>query len=604
MFNNDSIQFEGYDLFCGGGGVTEGILKARHFGKGIASVIACINHSPIAIKSHEANHPDCKHFTEDIRVFNVKNLPAFSKDKKSFIWISAECTNHSRAKGGRTKNADSRTLPEHCKRYIRYSKPDYVMVENVVEFRDWSPLVPKTGITHDEHKAPFSYLVIEKDENKNKYLAAHLIPDPKRKGETFNKWISDIKKMGYEYDDRNIEAANFGAYGRRNRYFGIFAKPGNVIAFPEATHSKNGDNGLKKWNPVKDVLELDIHGQSIFGRKKELCENTLKRIYEGLKKFATREHFVVSYNSCSRDKNGDLKVGGLYGDNEAAPTVTTQNRLSKVFISKYYSGKPAQKNIDVDGPAGAVTSGDHHSLINSQYLVNTDFTNTASSINEPAKTILAGRRHKYLTTPQFIFDKQFSSVANNLEVPSRTIIATQNKKPMYFITPDFLIGYHGQGENIHSADNVSPAITTKDRLAFIKPLNFIDVNFGNSRVGHSIDVPCQGLVANPKGSLVEVNFLSDILCETELGIGIVIYSDDSPTMIKIKEFMCENGIVDIKMRMLLVIELKRILGLGDDYILLGNQTDQKKMIGNAVHPLIPKAWFETLYQNLIYSKAA
>ena len=51
------------DLFAGAGGTSTGISSAN---KNI-EVIACINHDEMAIKSHEANHPDCVHFIEDIR---------------------------------------------------------------------------------------------------------------------------------------------------------------------------------------------------------------------------------------------------------------------------------------------------------------------------------------------------------------------------------------------------------------------------------------------------------------------------------------------------------------------------------------------------------
>jgi DNA (cytosine-5)-methyltransferase 1 len=72
-------------------------------------------------------------------------------------------------------------------------------------------------------------------------------------------------------------------------------------------------------------------------------------------------------------------------------------------------------------------------------------------------------------------------------------------------------------------------------------------------------------------------------------------------MKKIKEFMADNGIVDIKMRMLNIPELKRIQGFPEKYILKGTQTDQKKFIGNAVVPVVPKKWLEALYQPAIES---
>lgn len=60
----------------------------------------------------------------------------------------------------------------------------------------------------------------------------------------------------------------------------------------------------------------------------------------------------------------------------------------------------------------------------------------------------------------------------------------------------------------------------------------------------------------------------------------------------------EDGIIDIKMRMLNVRELKRIMGFGSDYILIGTQTEQKKFIGNAVECHMSQALCEALAEEL------
>jgi DNA (cytosine-5)-methyltransferase 1 len=73
------------------------------------------------------------------------------------------------------------------------------------------------------------------------------------------------------------------------------------------------------------------------------------------------------------------------------------------------------------------------------------------------------------------------------------------------------------------------------------------------------------------------------LIVTESGeVAIEVYATDTKPMRLIKEFMSLYGIVDIKMRMLRLLELLRIMGFGDDYVLCGTQTEKKKYIGNAV----------------------
>ncbi len=86
---------------------------------------------------------------------------------------------------------------------------------------------------------------------------------------------------------------------------------------------------------------------------------------------------------------------------------------------------------------------------------------------------------------------------------------------------------------------------------------------------------------------------------TECGnIAIQVDETDSEPMIKIKKFMAAYGIIDIKMRMLKIPELLKIQGFPNDYELYGTQTDQKKFIGNSVHPLVPENWIYAISNNL------
>lgn len=132
------------DLFCGFGGTTTGFADAMIDGNNIAKVIACVNHDPKAIKSHWLNHPDVTHFEEDIRTLDLTELVALVEywkciypDAYVVLWASLECTNFSKAKGGLPRNADSRTLAEHLFRYQKVLNPDYIKIENVVEFMSW-----------------------------------------------------------------------------------------------------------------------------------------------------------------------------------------------------------------------------------------------------------------------------------------------------------------------------------------------------------------------------------------------------------------------------------------------------------------------------------
>lgn len=521
------------DLFCGAGGTSTGVESARINGEQCAKVIACVNHDANAIASHAANHPEAMHFTEDIRtlelsplVTHVQRMKQLYPEARLVLWASLECTNFSKAKGGQPRDADSRTLAEHLFRYIESLNPDYIQIENVEEFMSWGPM--------DENGRPISM----------------------NKGEDYTRWVHNVKSYGYNFDHRIMNAADYGAYTSRKRFFGIFAKNELPIVFPEPTHCKEGKQdmfgSLAKWKPVKDVLDFEDEGTSIFTRKKPLSEKTLERIYAGLIKFVAggKDKWLLKYNSIN-GKTGKHIPPGI---DEPCPTIscqgrlgvvnaqflsryntcrpqdtcksveepcgvlTTNNRFAKVdchFLSKYFSGHPESKNIPIDGPAHTVKCKDNHALVGAKFLAayygNGD---NVSQVDDPAPVITANRKWHYLMNPQFM------SAGGNIENPCFTLIARMDKMPPYLV------------------------------------------------------------------------------CTQEGDFLIRVYESDSPMTRKIKEFMALYGIVDILMRMLKIPELKQIMGFPKDYRLIGTQAEQKKFIGNAVEVTMARVLCEAVGRKL------
>ena len=76
------IRLHYIDLFCGAGGTSTGVERARIDGRKCAEVIACVNHDANAIASHAANHPHAMHFTEDIRTLDLGPLKAHVARKR------------------------------------------------------------------------------------------------------------------------------------------------------------------------------------------------------------------------------------------------------------------------------------------------------------------------------------------------------------------------------------------------------------------------------------------------------------------------------------------------------------------------------------------
>jgi DNA (cytosine-5)-methyltransferase 1 len=502
------IELAFVDLFSGAGGTTTGVEHAEFNGKKIAKVILCINHDKFAIESHTGNHPDSIHLVEDVRAVKMDTLvPLITQVRQAYpklklcLWASLECTNFSKAKGGQPRDADSRTLAWDLLRYIGTIKPERIYIENVEEFMAWGPL--------DQTGRPVS----------------------KKAGEDYLKWIKAIIDCGYKYEFRIINSADLGAYTARKRYFGQFAQDGLDIKWPVQTHEKRNkklSGGFKDWMAVKDVLDLNNHGQGVLTRKKPLSEKTLERILIGACKFVSPSdpQFFIKYHSTGKN------VLDLHGP---ASSLTTKDRLALIqtqFIDKQYSS--GTKNSSVDVPAGAITTIPKMNLVSCQpFLVNANSSTAPSkSLDEPCFTVTTGRTH-FIINPQW-----FNRSAISVENPCPTIIARMDKAPLYVATAE-------------------------------------QVQVVNVYVVESITRPVQPVIQTKAGNLI-----------------YIMWTGDSVMTRALKLFMAQNGIVDIKMRMLEIEELLRIQGFPDGYVLKGTKTSQKKFIGNSVVPLVAERLIE------------
>jgi len=593
MKENISLLY--IDLFCGAGGTSTGVENAVINGKKIAKVIACVNHDKNAIASHKANHPDAIHYTEDIRTLElgpmIRHITLARRthpNAKVVLWASLECTNFSRAKGGMSRDADSRTLAEHLFRYVEALDPDIIQIENVDEFQTWGPLIEK-------HKADGSVVMTKKSSGKGKdrktWEEPAMLPDPEHKGEYYHRWVEEMCSYGYRFESRILNSADYGAYTSRKRFFGMFAKRGIDIVFPQPTHAKDGGDDLiggqlKPWLPVRDVLDLEDEGVSIFDRKKPLVDATLKRIYAGLLKFVAggKENFLIKWNGM---KDGTYIAPDM---EDPCPTVTTQNRIGvgrARFLSKAYSGDPEGKQTGLDFPAGTITTRDHHQFITAYYG-----KGGAHDIDSPAPTVTTKDRLAMV----FLDNQYGTGVASSIEKPCGTIMNSPKQKLIHVKKPWVMnTSFNNVGSSI---DAPSQVVTANRKWQYL-------VNPQFSCPGNSVDAPCPTVIARQDKMPLQMASVSTeqehLPSFIEKEDGILVYrcnESDSPVLKEIKRFMFVYGIVDISMRMLRIDELKLIQGFPKDYVLVGTQEEQKKYLGNAVVTIMAKVWCEAIVPTL------
>lgn len=343
------------DCFAGGGGASVGIEMA--LGR---SVDIAVNHDPQAIRMHRVNHPDTLHLTEDI--FKV-DLQKYVGDRHvDLMWASPDCTSHSKAKGGQPRKKGLRILPWAVYKHAKTLLPDVIIMENVEEIQQWGPL------DEDGH------------------------PIPERRGEDYRKFITAMTSLGYDFDSRELVAADYGAPTTRKRWYAIFRRDGKKIVWPVPTHSKDGIR-LPKWKECGDYIDWSDLGKSIFERKKPLAAATMDRIGNGVRKYIIdNPHpyivkskdalaFIIQYHGETRqgDSRGQLLT-------EPIKTIDTSNRYGLVtaFVTKFYKTGIGQ---GCDEPLHTITTSPGHFGLVSAFMVKYYGTGCGQTLDKPLGTI-------------------------------------------------------------------------------------------------------------------------------------------------------------------------------------------------------------------------
>lgn len=301
------------DLFAGGGGASLGIARAyRH-------PDVAVNHSPVAISVHAANHPETTHFACD--VFEVDPICATRGRPVGVLWASPDCRHHSKAKGGRPRSKKVRALAWVVVRWAAACRPRMICLENVEEFADWGPLL------------------------------ADGRPCPVRRGTTFRRWVRQLERLGYTVEHRELVAADYGAPTIRKRLYLVARCDGRPIVWPNPTHSKTGAGGLPRWRAAAECIDWSLPARSIFDRPRPLAANTLRRIAKGLWRYvlASADPFIVPATHPN-----DARV---HGTCEPFRTVTSANRgelmlarpILTPFLTEHANGS-SQRTFAADEP--------------------------------------------------------------------------------------------------------------------------------------------------------------------------------------------------------------------------------------------------------------
>lgn len=559
------IEFRIADLFCGAGGTSAGAEEAAAF-HGRKPEVTAVNHWPVAIATHTANHPGSRHLCTGIDAINPRDL--FGEGELDLLWASPECTHHSIARGGKPINDQSRSTAWCVTRWAEALRPPVILIENVPEFETWGP------------------------------IGSNGRPLKSKKGEIFKAWCDVFRSLGYKVDHRLLCAADYGDPTTRTRLFIQCVRGNRKIVWPEPTHTRTPDLMTgRRWTPAREIIDWSLEGGSIYERKKPLSPKTLARIEAGLRKFGLKEFIVPQHSS-----NDPRDLGS------PAPVVATTSRgvgLVQPFIVPQFGEREGQtpRTHDIENLLPAVTSHGAGALVQ-PFIVAWDNQSVGAggglgSIDEPISTVVTKARHgvaePFLVKLRGGEKSHIQQSAQSLNEPCGTITAAGTH---HAIAQPFLVNMKGQSDAAN-IDLPAPTVTAHAPHLYMAQPYLVKTANGESRNGEgsrakSLEEPMPTVCGN-RG---DVALIEPYLLPQQSAGALRPVSQPSPTVSTKDRFGLVRPVIeiegnryllDIRFRMLQPHELALAQGFPRGYKFTGTKTDQVKQIGNAVPRRLARA---------------
>jgi DNA (cytosine-5)-methyltransferase 1 len=499
---------------------------------------------------HKTNHPDTIHLQDNVWNINPKEI--CGSNTVGLAWFSPDCKHFSKAKGSALVDKNIRGLAWIVLKWAGTVRPRVIMLENVEEFKTWGPV------------------------RKGK-------PVKSKSGQTFDKWLKQLKALGYDVDSRELVAADYGAPTTRKRFVLIARCDGKPIVWPERTHAPTDSDEVKSgkckpWISAAEIIDWSLPCPSIFDTAKKikekyglramrpLKENTMRRIARGIDKFVIKNQkpFIVQVNHGGSD------------------------RVS-----------------DAEQPLGTVTAKHGYGIsepVLTPYTLNHKFNNEPESIAKPLSTITSVNGHE-IVQPILV---QYHSEQSDKEVRASGFekpLMTVDGSGRYGIAAAHLTQYF-KGDHYHSPEEPLHTVTTEVRegvtLAHL-------TEFKGQDIGQNVDIPLRTVMTKDVMGAVytrleKIEGCPDLknwnqvrtMLNTYCGYNI---AEDEILLFTIGGI--DYYISDIGLRMLTPKELYAAQGFPADYIIEYDytgkaypKTQQVAKCGNSVCPPLAKALVE------------
>lgn len=427
--------------FAGGGGTCEGVRIA--LGR---SPDEALNHDEDAVSMHTANHPETRHWCQNI--WQSEPAEVAAGRPIGFAWFSPDCTHFSKAKGGVPRKRHIRDLAWIVVAYAKlplHIRPRVIQLENVEEFVTWGPL------TAEGH------------------------PCPDRKGDTFRDWIAELRRLGYTVEWRESRACLYGAPTIRKRLAVIARCDGRPIVWPAPTHGAPDDpevlaGRLLPYRTAADIIDWSIPCPSIFltkeearalGVKRPLEEATLRRIFAGLRRYVISHAnpFIIPVTH-----SGDLRAYPIF---DPLRTITTANGGEFALVAPYLTGCGGRAGQSPPKSMGepvntATTKADQ--LLVMPWMVQQNTGVVGHPIGAPTSTILNTGSHQVLAAASLV--KLYGTCRDGLHPLQPMPTVTAGGGHIAEVRA-FLTKYYGQGGQDQDCRDPLHTVPTKARFGLV-----------------------------------------------------------------------------------------------------------------------------------------
>lgn len=541
------------DYFAGGGGASQGIKLATGRSPDIA-----VNHDPDAIAMYTANHKrrGVKILQDD--VFNVK-LPQLVQGRKvGGFWASPDCRDFSRAKGGQPVSRRVRGLAWSVIKVAKQVRPRVIFLENVCEFEEWGPLIPRIACQGCDWKGTEGQATLVRTcrqcprcSSRKLRLTGDLVRDPDRLGLTFKIWLGKLKALGYQVEHRKINACDYGAGTKRKRLCLIARCDGEPIVWPDPTHGPREKLGqrslfgpkLKPYRSAAEFLQWDIPCPSIFDRKRPLKPKSQWRTAKGLLRYVldNPKPFIIGLGGpeySAKPQSVDQPLGTITKENHRAivaphivpmthngerrchsveeplPTITAAQRgefslAMPVLVQMGYGERDGQEArvLDLYEPLGTIVAGGQKHGLAAASLLKFYGGVVGQSVEQPLGTITAIDHHAFLAATLLKF--RGDSAGADLGEPLPTITSGAGAaRPAgaphaLGIATDWLVQFNHGDKQWNSVEEPLGTITTQGRK-FYAGCAYLNKFFGSGGQWQGADEPLHTATSKARFAIVQV----------------------------------------------------------------------------------------------------